>query len=177
MRSYIQTNASHRSILVILAFLRLPFLGLSWNFSLRYLSYGLWVFDVLLPDHAGLPHVLDLTVHLVHLSTWMGRGVILSILNSSLKSPYHIPIKELVRAVQDTFIVKAITPSILVRFQNLGAQTYQLSCFCLSSMFYNFCIYGMADLLYLSVQVSITLNFSLCLFCVECKVFFGGTLI
>ena len=39
-----------------------------------------------------------------------------SILNSSLKSPYHIPIKELVRAVQDTFIVKAITPSILVRF-------------------------------------------------------------
>ena len=39
-----------------------------------------------------------------------------SILNSSLKSPYHIPIKELVRAVQDTFIVKAITPSILVQF-------------------------------------------------------------
>ena len=30
--------------------------------------------DNLLPDHVDLPHVLDLAVHL---STWMGRGVIL----------------------------------------------------------------------------------------------------
>ena len=28
----------------------------------------------LLPDHVGLPHVLDLAVHLVQLMTWMGRG-------------------------------------------------------------------------------------------------------
>ena len=31
--------------------------------------------DNLLPDHVGLPHVLDLAVHLVQLMTWMGRGV------------------------------------------------------------------------------------------------------
>ena len=30
--------------------------------------------DNLLPDHVGLPHVLDLAVHLVQLMTWMGRG-------------------------------------------------------------------------------------------------------
>ena len=29
----------------------------------------LLVVDILLPDHVGLPHVLDLAVHLVHLST------------------------------------------------------------------------------------------------------------
>ena len=38
---------------------------------------GLWVIDNLFPDHVGLPHVLDLAVHLVQLTTWMGRGVIL----------------------------------------------------------------------------------------------------
>ena len=31
----------------------------------------------LLPEHVELPHVLDLAVHLVQLTTWMGRGVIL----------------------------------------------------------------------------------------------------
>ena len=29
--------------------------------------------DKLLPDHEGLPHVLDLAVHLLRLTTWMGR--------------------------------------------------------------------------------------------------------
>ena len=29
--------------------------------------------DNLLPDHVGLPPVLDLAVHLVQLTTWMGR--------------------------------------------------------------------------------------------------------
>ena len=29
--------------------------------------------DNLLPDHVGLPHFLDLAVHLVQLTTWMGR--------------------------------------------------------------------------------------------------------
>ena len=28
----------------------------------------------LLPDHIELPPILDLSVHLVHLMTWMGRG-------------------------------------------------------------------------------------------------------
>ena len=37
------------------------------------------VVDILFPDHVGLPHVLDLAVHLVYLSTWMGLGVILRI--------------------------------------------------------------------------------------------------
>ena len=32
------------------------------------------VVDNLLFDHVGLPHVLDLAVHLVHLSTWIGLG-------------------------------------------------------------------------------------------------------
>ena len=36
-----------------------------------------WVVNILLPDHVGLPHVLDLAVHLVPLQTWVGRGVIL----------------------------------------------------------------------------------------------------
>ena len=35
-------------------------------------SYG--VADYLLPEHVELPHVLDLAVHLVQLTTWMGRG-------------------------------------------------------------------------------------------------------
>ena len=30
--------------------------------------------DNLLPEHVQLPHVLDLAVHLVQLTTWMGRG-------------------------------------------------------------------------------------------------------
>ena len=30
--------------------------------------------DNLLPEHVELPHVLDLAVHLVQLTTWMGRG-------------------------------------------------------------------------------------------------------
>ena len=30
--------------------------------------------DNLLPDLVGLPHVLDLAVHLVQQMTWMGRG-------------------------------------------------------------------------------------------------------
>ena len=34
----------------------------------------LWVVDNPLSDHVGLPHVLDLAVHLVQLMTWMGRG-------------------------------------------------------------------------------------------------------
>ena len=42
------------------------------------LSYSqfknLWVVDNLPPNHVELPHVLDLTVHLVHLTTWMGRA-------------------------------------------------------------------------------------------------------
>ena len=29
---------------------------------------------MVLPEHVELPHVLDLTVHLVQLTTWMGRG-------------------------------------------------------------------------------------------------------
>ena len=33
-----------------------------------------WVVNILLPDHVGLPHVLDLAVHLVPLQTWVGRG-------------------------------------------------------------------------------------------------------
>ena len=33
-----------------------------------------WVVNILLPDHVGLPHVLDLAVHLVTLQTWVGRG-------------------------------------------------------------------------------------------------------
>ena len=32
------------------------------------------MFDNLLHEHVELPHVLDLAVHLVHLTTWMGRG-------------------------------------------------------------------------------------------------------
>ena len=32
--------------------------------------------DILLPDHVGLPHVLDLAVHLVQLITWIGRGAL-----------------------------------------------------------------------------------------------------
>ena len=32
-----------------------------------------WVVNILLPDHVGLPHVLDLAVHLVPLQTWVGR--------------------------------------------------------------------------------------------------------
>ena len=28
--------------------------------------------DNLLPDHVGLPHVLDLAVHLVQMMTWLG---------------------------------------------------------------------------------------------------------
>ena len=32
------------------------------------------VVDNLLFDHVGLPHVLDLAVHLVHLSTWIALG-------------------------------------------------------------------------------------------------------
>ena len=32
------------------------------------------VVDNLLHEHVELPHVLDLTVHLVHLTTWMGRA-------------------------------------------------------------------------------------------------------
>ena len=30
--------------------------------------------DNLLPEHVELPHVLDLAVQLVQLTTWMGRG-------------------------------------------------------------------------------------------------------
>ena len=30
--------------------------------------------DNLLPEHVELPHVLDLDVHLVQLTTWIGRG-------------------------------------------------------------------------------------------------------
>ena len=30
--------------------------------------------DNLLPERVELPHVLDLAVHLVQLTTWMGRG-------------------------------------------------------------------------------------------------------
>ena len=30
--------------------------------------------DNLLHEHVALPHVLDLAVHLVQLTTWMGRG-------------------------------------------------------------------------------------------------------
>ena len=30
--------------------------------------------DNLLPDHVGLHRVLDLAVHQVQLTTWMGRG-------------------------------------------------------------------------------------------------------
>ena len=30
--------------------------------------------DNLLPEHVELPQVLDLIVHLVQLTTWMGRG-------------------------------------------------------------------------------------------------------
>ena len=33
----------------------------------------LHVVEGLLPDHVELPHVLDLALHLVHM-TWMGRG-------------------------------------------------------------------------------------------------------
>ena len=36
-------------------------------------SMLLVVKDLLL-DHVGLPHVLDLAVHLVHLSAWRGLG-------------------------------------------------------------------------------------------------------
>ena len=39
--------------------------------------------DNLLSEHVGLPNVLDLAVHLVHLSTWMDRGVILRPLGKS----------------------------------------------------------------------------------------------
>ena len=53
---------------------------------------------------------------------------------------------------------------------------FKMSCFFFSSMFNNLCIYGMADFLYLSVQVSLTLNFSLCLFCIECKFVFLGNI-
>ena len=35
------------------------------------------MFDNLLPDHVGLPHVIDLAVHMVQLVTVMGRGVIM----------------------------------------------------------------------------------------------------
>ena len=33
-----------------------------------------WVVHILLPDHVGLRHVLDLAVLLVPLQTWVGRG-------------------------------------------------------------------------------------------------------
>ena len=38
-------------------------------YTLRYLATPL-----LLPDHVGLPHVLDLAVHLVNFFSWMGQG-------------------------------------------------------------------------------------------------------
>ena len=41
----------------------------NWTF---WILDCIWVVDILLPDHVGLPYVLDLAVHLVHLSTWMG---------------------------------------------------------------------------------------------------------
>ena len=36
-----------------------------------------WVVNILLPDHVGLPHILDLAVHLVPLQTWVGSGGII----------------------------------------------------------------------------------------------------
>ncbi len=35
---------------------------------------GLWVIDNLFPDHVGLPHVLNLAVHLVQQMTWISWG-------------------------------------------------------------------------------------------------------
>ena len=54
---------------------------MGWGVILRPLST--WLLPVLevlgvdnlLPEHVELPHVLDLAVHLVQLTTWMGRGV------------------------------------------------------------------------------------------------------
>ena len=37
-------------------------------------SKNLYVVDNFLLDHVGLPHVLVLTVHLVNLLGWMGKG-------------------------------------------------------------------------------------------------------
>ena len=48
--------------------------------------------DNLLPDHVGLPHVLDLVVHLVQLMTWMVRGVILRLFpfDVFVPKPLHV---------------------------------------------------------------------------------------
>ena len=52
---------------------------------------------------------------------------------------------------------------------------FSMPCFFLSLLFNNFTIYGMADLLYLSVHVSLTRNFSWYLFDIQCNfVFFGN---
>ena len=45
--------------------------------TFRYLDTSiskLWVVDNILPEHVEQPHVLDLAVHLVQLTTGMGRG-------------------------------------------------------------------------------------------------------
>ena len=46
----------------------------------------LWAVDILLPDHVGLPHVLDLEVHLVHLPPGWVWGVILRLFPQSTSS-------------------------------------------------------------------------------------------
>ena len=43
--------------------------------NFEHIIDSLWVDDNLLPDHVGLTYGLDLTVHLVHLSTLMGRAL------------------------------------------------------------------------------------------------------
>ena len=47
-----------------------------WHHSLSpaTLLLKLGLIDKLLLKHVGLPHVLDLTVHLVNLQGWMGKG-------------------------------------------------------------------------------------------------------
>ena len=47
--------------------------------------------DNLLPEHVELLHVLDLAVHLVQLTTWMGRGGHTETFSFSALFPYSTP--------------------------------------------------------------------------------------
>ena len=49
-------------------------MGIKFTNTIGIVQFIHSVNDNLPPYHVGLPHVLDIAVHLVQLMTWMGRG-------------------------------------------------------------------------------------------------------